>query len=61
MNVQVQIPEGYLMDSKGRLVPEASIKPIDIERDALVARLKKKANQRLHVTLELHCAQSERS
>lgn len=39
MNAQTQIPEGYLMDSKGRLVPEASIKPIDIERDALVVRL----------------------
>lgn len=39
MNVQVQIPEGYRADNKGRLVPEGSIKAIDIERDALVTRL----------------------
>lgn len=39
MNVQVQIPEGYRADNKGRLVPESSIKAIDIERDALVVRL----------------------
>ena len=39
MNSPVRIPEGYRADNKGRLVPESSIKPIDIERDALVIRL----------------------
>lgn len=50
MNAQPQIPEGYRADSKGRLVPESSIKPIDIERDALVVRLcedAKKKNQQM--------------
>lgn len=31
-----QIPEGYRADARGRLIPEAQIKPIDLERDALV-------------------------
>lgn len=39
MNAQIQIPAGFKQDSKGRLVPESTIKPIDIERDALVVRL----------------------
>lgn len=43
------IPEGYREDTQGRLVPEGSIKPIDIERDRLVRELHKKA-------LELHAA-----
>jgi len=33
------IPAGYRQDTKGRLVPEAKIKPIDLERDELVQRL----------------------
>lgn len=39
MNVVTQIPDGFRQDSKGRLVPESTIKPIDFERDALVSRL----------------------
>lgn len=46
MNAQTQIPEGYRADSKGRLVPETSIKPIDIERDALVVRLSEDAKKK---------------
>lgn len=38
-------PEGYRADSKGRLVPETSIKPIDLERDALIAEMVKNALQ----------------
>jgi len=29
-------PSGYRMDAKGRLIPEAQIKPIDLARDQLV-------------------------
>ncbi|WP_372404999.1 DUF3164 family protein [Acinetobacter piscicola] len=39
MNAVTQIPEGFKQDSKGRLVPESTIKPIDFERDALVSHL----------------------
>lgn len=39
MNAPIQIPEGFKQDSKGRLVPESSIKPIDIVRDGLVIDL----------------------
>jgi hypothetical protein len=39
MNAQTQIPEGYRADSKGRLVPVSSIKPIDLVRDEVVVRL----------------------
>lgn len=39
MNASTQIPEGFKQDSKGRLVPENLIKPIDIERDDMVTRL----------------------
>ena len=31
-----QIPEGYMENAQGCLVPRANIRPIDIERDALV-------------------------
>ena len=37
--MQQQIPEGYRVDAKGRLIPEAQIKPIDLERDALVRNI----------------------
>ena len=30
------IPEGYLEDAQGRLVPVGSIRPIDLARDDLV-------------------------
>ena len=39
MNAVTQIPEGYRVDGKGRLVPENSIKPIDLVRDGLVIEL----------------------
>ncbi|WP_111861229.1 DUF3164 family protein [Acinetobacter sp. CFCC 10889] len=39
MNAVTQIPDGFRQDSKGRLVPESSIKPIDIVRDGLVIDL----------------------
>lgn len=38
-----EIPAGYRQDGQGRLVPEAQIKPIDLERDALVSEITKKA------------------
>lgn len=31
-----QIPAGYRIDARGRLIPEAQIKPIDLARDQLV-------------------------
>lgn len=37
------IPAGHLRDAKGRLVPEAQIKPIDRTRDELVRELWQKA------------------
>ena len=37
------IPEGHRMDSQGRLVPEANIKPIDKMRDEVVRELFEKA------------------
>lgn len=36
-------PEGYRRDAKGRLIPEESIKPIDLARDELVLELVAKA------------------
>ena len=41
--VNSDIPPGYLMDSKGRLVPQCQIKEIDIERDSLVREIAQKA------------------
>lgn len=37
------IPEGFMADSAGRLVPIATIRPIDIERDKLVREIVAKA------------------
>lgn len=45
MNAPVQIPEGFKQDSKGRLVPENTIKPIDLVRDSLVIDLIEQAKQ----------------
>ncbi len=39
------IPEGFMADSAGRLVPIATIRPIDIERDKLVREIVAKAVQ----------------
>lgn len=38
-------PEGYRRDAQGRLIPEEMIKPVDLERDALVCTLVKKAKE----------------
>ncbi|MGO1273823.1 MAG: DUF3164 family protein, partial [Pseudomonas helleri] len=43
MNTQQTIPEGYRIDAQKRLIPESMIKPIDLERDALVLGLVEKA------------------
>ncbi|NYT80915.1 DUF3164 family protein [Alcaligenaceae bacterium] len=45
MTEQTQIPEGYKQDAQGRLIPEDSIRPIDLERDLLVAQLVDGAKQ----------------
>lgn len=36
---QQQIPDGFMENAKGHLVPIASIKPIDLERDHLVKKI----------------------
>lgn len=41
--MKTEIPEGYMKDPQGRLVPIASIKPIDITRDNLVKEIVTKA------------------
>ena len=50
MNAPLHIPDGFRQDSKGRLVPENTIKPIDLVRDDLVMDLcggAKEAQERL--------------
>ena len=39
MNAQVNIPEGYWLDPKGNLVPDANVKEIDKLRDQTVRRI----------------------
>lgn len=43
MSQQTNIPEGYRQDSRGALVPESKIKPIDLARDQLVQEIVGKA------------------
>lgn len=44
MNIQVNTtPDGYMKDARGRFVPVESIKPIDLERDALVKNIVEQA------------------
>ena len=43
MEVSKQIPEGYMEDGQGRLVPVESIKQADLARNDLVRELMKKA------------------
>lgn len=43
MNTPVIQPAGYMKDASGRLVPVETVKPIDIERDKLVAEIVAKA------------------
>jgi putative sulfate transport protein cysZ len=42
-NQEKHIPAGYREDARGALIPEASIKPIDKERDELVQAIVRKA------------------
>lgn len=37
--MESKIPEGYLQDSQGRLVPTELVKPIDMTRDSLVKEI----------------------
>ncbi len=37
--MQQTIPDGYRVDARGRLIPEAQIKPIDLARDQLVREI----------------------
>src|SRR3972149_3971491 len=39
MTMPLTIPEGYMRDAQGRLVPLTMIKPVDQERDRLVREL----------------------
>ncbi len=39
MNAIVEVPAGYRIDAKGRLIPVDQVKAIDIERSDLVERL----------------------
>jgi len=39
MTTNSTIPEGYRVDPQGRLIPESTIRPIDLERDALVRQI----------------------
>lgn len=43
--MSTHIPEGYMEDSQGRLVPKDMVKDIDIERDALVREIVAKARE----------------
>ena len=36
---ETTVPAGYRQDARGRLIPEAQIKPIDLARDALVREI----------------------
>lgn len=35
----VNVPDGYMMDGKGRLIPVSLIKPVDIIRSEMVEEL----------------------
>jgi len=39
MTTNPTTPEGYRVDPQGRLIPESTIRPIDLERDALVRQI----------------------
>jgi hypothetical protein len=43
---QPKIPAGYRQDAQGRLVPESTIKQIDLDRDALVTAILAQAQER---------------
>lgn len=39
MNMATKIPDGFREDAQGRLVPESTIRPIDLQRDELVREI----------------------
>ena len=39
MMAEAQTPAGYRQDARGRLIPEETIRPIDLQRDELVREL----------------------
>jgi hypothetical protein len=41
--MESKVPEGYMRDSQGRLVPTEMVKPIDLTRDELVKEIVNKA------------------
>lgn len=43
MNTAQQIPEGYMLNAKGHLVPTDAVKKVDLERDKLVKEIIKNA------------------
>jgi hypothetical protein len=45
LTMPLTIPEGYMRDAQGRLVPLTMIKPVDQERDRLVRELTKLAQE----------------
>jgi hypothetical protein len=50
MNQTQQIPQGYMLDAQGRLIPESQIKKIDLERDKLVKEI---VSEAVHEAQEL--------
>lgn len=45
MSTANTIPNGYMQDARGRLIPKENIKPIDLARDDLVAEIVENAKQ----------------
>ena len=45
-NVAKQIPEGYMQDQQGKLVPTDMVRPIDIERNDMVLKLVDQAKEK---------------
>ncbi len=53
MNKPTEIPEGYLRDARGALIPVDTIKPIDLARDDLVKEIVAKARAMADCLAEL--------
>jgi hypothetical protein len=45
MSKETAVPDGYMRDARGRLIPVDLVKPIDLERDRLVLELVGKARE----------------
>lgn len=39
VNSTIQVPDGYMMDSKGRMIPESMVKEIDKIRDEMILEI----------------------